>query len=75
MNTPVLVFDLSRGEYGPTYVGVSAQRAVINAYAQDRGDFNTWDYEDRYGDLVVEAEHTVRCGDFSAFKRTKVTVA
>lgn len=35
------------------------REAVIAAYAQSRGDFNTWDYEKRYGKLVEKGRWTV----------------
>lgn len=44
------------------------REAVIAAYAQAHNDWNTWNYAKRYGHLIVEGEHTVACGDFSAFK-------
>ena len=40
--------------------------AVIAVYAQDRGDYNTWDYEARYGDLVKTGEWHVFCGHMVA---------
>ena len=42
--------------------------AVICAYAQSNGNFNTWDYEKNYRSLVEEGNLTFLCGDFSAFK-------
>lgn len=45
-----------------------ARDSVIAAYAQSRNDWNTWDYESRYGGLVEEGEYTFLCGDFCAFK-------
>ena len=46
----------------------SPREAVIAAYAQAKGDWNTWDYEKRYDYLVEEALHTFLCGDWSVFK-------
>lgn len=39
---------------------------MIAAFAQSKGDYNTWDYERKYGSLVVEGKVSVACGDFSA---------
>ena len=46
--------------------------AVICAYAQSNGNFNTWDYEKIYGKLVEESKTTFLCGDFSSFKDGRV---
>lgn len=45
-----------------------AVSAVIAAYAQARGDYNTWDYRQRYEALVTRGPsgRTVACGDFAA---------
>ena len=40
--------------------------AVIAAYAQSLGDFNTWGYADTYGHLVRTGRCGIHCGDFSA---------
>lgn len=41
--------------------------AVIAAYAQiARKDWNTWDYEAKYGDLPRAGRHGWHLGDFSA---------
>ena len=42
--------------------------AVIAAYAQSRGDWNTWNYERAYSHLVREGEHSFICGDFACAK-------
>jgi len=44
----------------------SPREAVIAAYAQSVGDWNTWDYEARYGSLAMMGRFTVSCGDFCA---------
>ena len=41
--------------------------AVIAAYAQEKNDWNTWDYKMRYSHLLEYGKHTVLCGDWSAF--------
>lgn len=50
---------------------LTPEQAVIAAYAQSLGDFNTWDYEKRYAHLVETGKHTVLCGDFSAFQNRR----
>lgn len=47
--------------------GMTPTLAVICAYAQDLGDWNTWEYGEKYADKAVVGKHTVFCGDFSAF--------
>ena len=45
------------------------REAVIAAYAQSKGDWNTWDYEKKYAHLVRFSgtnDRTVSCGDFAA---------
>jgi len=49
-----------------TYCGLSPREAVIAAYAQDRGDWNTWGYSKRYGHLVRTGKVSVSCGDWAA---------
>lgn len=46
----------------------SPKMAVIGAYATSKKDNNTWQWEERYGHLVVEGKFTLACGDWSAFK-------
>ncbi|HXK39407.1 MAG TPA: hypothetical protein VJ837_01050 [Candidatus Paceibacterota bacterium] len=61
----VRVFNLATG----TWVGewtCTPREAVIAAHAQSLGDYNTWDYEERYGSLVVNNKKTVRVGDYTA---------
>ncbi len=72
---PVDVMNLAQGSVS-TYVGISPRQAVIAAYAQSKGDFNTWDYA-KYERLVESGgglhgqEHPTPAvyliGDFSAF--------
>jgi hypothetical protein len=63
----VEVRNLLDYDAGPqVYVGITPRQAVIAAYAQSRNDWNTWDYEGRYGTLVTEGKRTVACGDFCA---------
>lgn len=69
MANVVRVFDLVKGEYVADYVGISPKNALIAAYAQfKKKDFNTWDYEKRYGHLVEEGPKTFLLGDFTVLK-------
>lgn len=58
-------FNLKTGQYGPVYVGLSPQEAVIAAYAQEHGDYNTWEYFDKYKVLVERGKLTITCGDWT----------
>jgi hypothetical protein len=44
------------------------REAVMCAYAASRNDYNTWQYEERYGHLVTvgKSGKTVHCGTCSA---------
>jgi len=44
------------------------RKAVIAAHAQSLNDWNSWQYEQRYGRLVQTTQHVVTCGDWSAFR-------
>ena len=46
----------------------SPKEAVIAAYAQSLGDWNTWDYAEKYSNLVMEGKVSFSCGDFAAMK-------
>jgi hypothetical protein len=65
---PTIVMNLASHEK-KTYF-CSPENAVIAAYAQEHGDWNTWDYQTRYANLLEYGEHTVLCGDWSAFACT-----
>jgi hypothetical protein len=41
-------------------------QAVVAAYAQSCGDWNTWEYQTRYAHLATYGEHTVACCDWCA---------
>lgn len=63
----VTVMNLRTGE--KQEFTCSPQEAVIAAYAQgEKHDFNTWDYQKRYSWLLEHGEHTVACGDYSAYE-------
>jgi hypothetical protein len=47
--------------------GFGPREAVVAAYAQSLGDWNTWEYEDRYGHLREYGRDVVACGDWCAF--------
>ena len=44
------------------------RKAVLAAYAQSFKDYNTWQYEERYGHLLLEGKSCLAVGDFSVFK-------
>lgn len=46
----------------------SPKEAVVCAHAQSLGDYNTWDYDEKYNHLVEEGLYTYLCGDWSVFK-------
>ena len=60
------VMDLRIGEYVGEWT-LPPREAVIAAHAQlQRNDWNTWDYEKRYGHLVEHGKHTVTVGNHTA---------
>lgn len=59
------VLDLSTGNW--LSFSCSPREAVIAAYAQSKGDFNTWDYT-KYNSQVVESQLFVYCNQFGAAK-------
>ena len=62
----VTVFNMSTGLEQVYSCG--AKEAVVCAYAQSLNDWETWNYTDKYGHLLVEGKHSFGCGDFSALK-------
>jgi hypothetical protein len=50
----------------------SSREAVIAAYAQEKGDWNTWQYKERYDKLVLQGRYTLLCGDWSTLKDEKI---
>ena len=68
--TTVIVYNLSNPDDKISYT-CTPRQAVIAAYAQNNRDYNTWQYEERYGKLVEETEDTWLCGDFCALKDTE----
>lgn len=60
------VMNLATGEVR-TY-DLDPRAAVIAAYAQGLGDFNTWDYGKRYANIhVVETPTIYNLGDWASF--------
>ena len=47
------------------------KEAVACAYAQSKGDFNTWNYDSKYSNLVEESNFCYLCGDYCVFKEAK----
>ena len=43
------------------------QEAVVAAYAQEHGDYDTQGYAEKYNKFVFVATVTVTCGNWSAF--------
>lgn len=60
-------YNMSTGK--EIFYSCSPRMATICAYAQDRGDFSTWMYEERYGNLVEIGRYFYFCGDWAANKR------
>ena len=60
------VFNLRTNEER-VYSGISAEQAVIAAYAQERKDLDTPNYN-RYRKLVEIGKVTVACGDWCCFR-------
>lgn len=53
----------------PQMYTLPPREAVLAAYAQSLGDWNTWDYATKYGHLIEYGRVSVVCGDFSALLR------
>jgi hypothetical protein len=62
------VLNLATGEFLHYSRSLDPREAVIAAYAQDKGDWNTWLYSEKYGDKVLETNLCFICGDFTTFK-------
>lgn len=48
------------------------REAVLTAFAQSIGDPDHWQYEERYGSLIVEGIRVIACGEFFARKDGKL---
>jgi hypothetical protein len=65
----VNVFNL-RTQEEQSFVGCTVRSAVIAAYAQSKGDQNTWEYETKYGkEIKLANNRTWVLGDFCALDR------
>ena len=42
--------------------------AVIVSHAQSKLDFNTWEYDNKYKNIVQETERCLFCGDWATRK-------
>lgn len=63
--------NLATGEER-TYVGLSPEQAAMAAYAQQHGDWNTWDYEAKYQHLVKSTGLLkCSCGDWAVSVMTE----
>lgn len=51
-----------------TYMGITPRHAIVCAYAQERNDYNTWTYKQRYDAMVTEGTYTVSLGDWTVLK-------
>ena len=60
------VVNLATGQ--EQFFSIPPREAVLAAYRQSLGDFNTWDYA-KHDSIVREANLTVSAGDFTAFKK------
>ena len=47
------------------YSSLAPEQAVVAAHAQSKGDWNTWQYSERYADLVRRGHVSVGCGDWA----------
>ena len=61
----IKVYNLASDEIR-YYQGITPKQAVIASYAQNRGDWNTWEYEKKY--KATETEKFVACGNYCAKK-------
>ena len=66
--TSVEVLDRDDASFRALYTGSSPEQAVIAAYAQSRGDYNTWEYQRKYLWMLRRHANSVSCGTFCALK-------
>ena len=62
------VLNLNTGE--EHHYTCSPKTAVIAAWRQSKGDFNTWDYE-KFNDEVKETKHCFCLHDFAVLKESE----
>lgn len=60
----VTVRNLATGEQ-QTFT-CTPEQAVVATYAQERGDYATWEYEERYASVAQVGQRHVSAGDWSA---------
>lgn len=58
------VFNLATQE--EKFYFIPSALACVAAYAQERKDYNTWNYY-KYWELLEYGPYTVICGDWTAF--------
>ena len=69
MGCLVTVHNL-RTDEEKSYVGLRPVEAVVAAYAQERGDWNTWEYN-KYHSQVISGQITFSIGDWCVLKHEK----
>lgn len=57
-------YNLKTGEL-LHFSGINREETVIAAYAQELGDYNTWDYRTKYGHLLKRGRYAITCGDWT----------
>ena len=62
----VTVLNLRTGQHQYFSSPITPRESVMAAYAQNIGDYNTWEYDNKYGERVEYGQYTVFCGDFAA---------
>ena len=73
MNQATKVTDLATGSI--SYYSLPPRDAVIAAFAQnERNDWETWNYTQRYAGMVRQGNYTVTCGDFTALTEQGQTI-
>jgi len=60
------VHNLRTGEQ--CFYSCSPREAVIAAYAQEKEDWSTWEYQDKYDYLVEEGAISYGIGDWAVMK-------
>ena len=66
----MIAINLATGEERVFDKTLHPAEAVMTAFLQDTGDYNTWDYKDRMANMLdacVFGRKTVCYGDWSAF--------
>ena len=66
MNIVIEVMNLMTGDF-VYYMNMSPEQAVICAFEQNKGNYNTWNYFN-IPHKIKTGEKTIACGDFCAMK-------